>query len=346
MSVIATRMLDIRSQSDIDKNEMRMSQYGAFDRFVQDTNNPNGIISEELIQAAMGANGRDIQIPVIDYDSGVSILNTRNVVIGDSENTSKLYNVTFATYAFEFTVVPTAFDNNDISVQRDFRRKMNKHIKELLATLDTTAIAALDSAKTQVAPDLLGLYTFVADTVVSPLSLYDQVVGDIDPMMESNDFYQNKHLIANVVVNARIKKMGENSVYNAKNKDGQFVGKFLSQSNRITNAANQVGTAYSVEDGSLGLLKRFEREALARTKSRTGHEWDIVNIPELGFEMGSYYYESVGNFSTVYGAATADMTRALKEHYGFAVDLAFVTPYNSDQATIASPILKIAIADS
>jgi len=344
MSVIATRMLDIRSQSDIDKNELRMSQYGAFDRFVQDTMNPNGIISTELEAAARGANGRTVQVPVIDYDSGVTILNARNVVIGDAENTSKIYNVTFATYAFEFTVVPTAFDNNEISVQRDFRRKMNKHIKELLSTLDTTAIAALDSAKTQVAPDLLGLYTFVADTVVAPNALYDQIVGDIDPMMESNDFYENKHLIANVGINARIKKMGEDSTYNLKDKDGQLVGKFLSQSNRITNGVGHVGTAYSVEDGSLGLLKRFERESLARTQSRTGHEWDIVSIPGLGFEMGSYYYESVGNFSTVYGAATADMTRALKEHYGFAVDLAFITPYNSDQATIPSAILKIAVA--
>ena len=51
----------------------------------------------------------------------------------------------------------------------------------------------------------------------------------------------------------------------------------------------------------------------------------------------------MGDFNAIAGAATADMTRNLKQHYGYAVDVAVVTPYNSAPATIASPIVKFDI---
>ena len=65
----------------------------------------------------------------------------------------------------------------------------------------------------------------------------------------------------------------------------------------------------------------------------------MLNIP-----CGTYYYESVSDVSGIAGAATADLTRGLKQHYGFAVDVAVVTPYNSDPATNASPIIQLQVA--
>jgi hypothetical protein len=102
---------------------------------------------------------------------------------------------------------------------------------------------------------------------------------------------------------------------------------------------------YGVQAGSLGILPRFERESLLNTVSRTGHEWGIDTLPMLNFPVGTYYYESVGDYSAIAGAATADLTRARKEHYGFAVDVAVLTPYNSDPTTIANPIVKATVAD-
>ena len=55
-------------------------------------------------------------------------------------------------------------------------------------------------------------------------------------------------------------------------------------------------------------------------------------------------YDSVGDFSAIAGAATADMKRTRKEHYGFAVDVAFITAYNSDPATLPSPILAFNVS--
>ncbi|MEG0580046.1 MAG: hypothetical protein RR490_09030, partial [Niameybacter sp.] len=64
----------------------------------------------------------------------------------------------------------------------------------------------------------------------------------------------------------------------------------------------------------------------------------------LNFPVGTYYYESVDDYNTIAGAASADMTRNLKQHYGFAVDVCFVTAYNSDPSSLASPIIKLQIA--
>ena len=40
------------------------------------------------------------------------------------------------------------------------------------------------------------------------------------------------------------------------------------------------------------------------------------------------------------------MTCNGKEHFGFSVDVAFLVAYNSDEATIANPIIKAAIASA
>ena len=57
-------------------------------------------------------------------DSG----STRTVTIADSENTSKMVQITFATYAWGFTIAPAMYMNNEIGIQKDFETKMMKYI--------------------------------------------------------------------------------------------------------------------------------------------------------------------------------------------------------------------------
>ena len=95
------------------------------------------------------------------------------------------------------------------------------------------------------------------------------------------------------------------------------------------------------------MLVRFERDCLLGTVSGDGHEWGIATLPLLNIPCGTYFYDSVGNYSGIAGAATADMVRTRKEHYGFAVDIAFLTPYNSvpsGEGALASPILAFNVS--
>ena len=343
MSLLATRMQNMRSTSNLDKNEIRPSRYGALDVFMQQSADPAGILTPELRQKAEQSIGRTLETPVIDYDAGITIGNTRSVTIEDSENTSKMHSITFATYSFGFTIVPAMYMNNEISMQRDFEAKMNKYLYALAKKLDGVCISALGAAKTQVFKDSLQ-YGTTGNVLESSWDDRDGIIGDINPIMAANDYFGQIHLVGNGGVESIIRKLAQSGIYNAENKQLEYSDKVLHFTNEITNAEGMYGTAYAVTDGMLGLLFRFEREALLGTKARTGHEWGIENLPLLNIPCGTYYYESVSDVSGIAGAATADLTRGLKQHYGFAVDVAVVTPYNSDPASNASPIIQLQVA--
>lgn len=112
----------------------------------------------------------------------------------------------------------------------------------------------------------------------------------------------------------------------------------------VTAGSNLYARGYAISKGNLGMLHRFERDCLLGTVSGDGHEWGIATLPLLGLPVGTYFYDSVGDFSTIGGAGTADMVRTRKEHYGFSVDIAFVTAYNSDPTHNPSPILSFNIS--
>lgn len=342
MSLINTRIQNLRAKGNLDKNELRPSRYGALDLFMLQSADPAGLITEDLRTKAEQSIGNTLQTPVIDYDGGVTIGNTRSVTIADSENTSQLFTITFATYAWGFTIVPAMYMNNEIGMQQDFERKFNKYLYKFGETLDAAAIAALTAAKTQVIKDLL-LYTKTGNVVQVPWKLRENAVGDVNPIMAANDHFGDIHILGNAGVESIIRKMAESDLYNAENKTLQYSDKILHFSTRITNGASEFANFFAVQGGSIGLLTRFERESLLGTKMADGTEWGIDTLPMLNFPIGTYFYESKGDFSAIGGAATADMTRARKEHYGFAVDVAFITPYNSDPANIANPIMKFAL---
>lgn len=342
-SLLATRVQNMReNMANLDKYELRGSRYGALDLFINQTRNQAGIITPELARKAESSIGKTLQVSVIDDDDSVSISNTRSVTIADSENTSQLVTISFATYSFGFTVVPVLFDNNEISMQRDFNAKMMKYLNKLSETLDSDAITQLMALKTQVFNDKL-IYGVEGNTVIAPWAQRENIIGDINPLMGANDYYGQIHMVGNAGMESLIRKLAQKGIYNEVNKQLEYSDKVLHFSNRVSNPEGKYASAYAVQEGSVGLLYRFEREVLHNTKAATGHEWSRINLPMLGIPCGTYYYESVGDFNTIAGAASADMTRVRKQHYGFAVDIGFVVAYNSNIANRPQPIMKIAI---
>lgn len=342
MSLINTRIQNIRAQSNMDKNELRPSRYGALDLFMQQSNDPSGVLTEELKNKAESSIGNILQTPVIDFDGDVTIGNTRSVTIADDENTSQMVNITFATYSWGFTVVPAMFMNNEISMQRDFERKFNKYLYKFAETMDAAAVASLTAAKSQVFEDLLR-YTQTGNAIQVPWTLRENIIGDINPIMAANDHFGQIHIVGNAGVESMIRTMAERSLYNSEDKTLQYSDKMLHFTTRLANDSLEYANFLAVQGGSVGLLTRFERESLLNTRMADGTEWGIDTLPLLDFPVGTYFYESKGDFSAIAGASTADLTRARKEHYGFAVDVAFVTPYISAPTTNAMPIIKATI---
>lgn len=343
MSLVLTRIQNIRANSNLDKFEYRPSRYGALNAFMVQSEDPTGILTEELKQKARTSIGNTLETPVIDYDADITIGSTRTLTIADSENTSKMVQITFATYAWGFTIAPAMYMNNEIGIQKDFETKMMKYIYAFAKKLDEAALATLAANKTQVLKNKL-LYDFSSNAINAKWTERENVFGDLEVMMGANDFYGQLHIVGDPGVESIMRKLQQHGLYNDVNKQNEFGTKVVHLTNNIAAAEGKYAQGYAVNAGSLGMLTRFERDCLLGTVSGDGHEWGIATLPLLNMPVGTYFYDSVGDYNAIAGAATADMTRTRKEHYGFAVDVAFLTAHNSAPSTLASPILAFNVS--
>ena len=343
MSLVLTRIQNIRANSNLDKYEYRPSRYGALDAFIQQSNDPTGILTPELKEKARTSIGNILETPVIDYDGNITIGNERTLTINDSENTSKMVQVTFATYAFGFTIAPAMYMNNEIGIQKDFETKMMKYIYKLAQKLDQDALAKLATEKSQIIKNPL-LYTATKGQISAKWTERENLFGDLDPIMAANDFFGQLHIVGDAGVESIMRKLAQHGLYNDVNKQNEFGNKVVHLTNNMALSAGKYAQGYAINSGSLGFMTRFERDCLLGTVSGDGHEWGIATLPLLNIPCGTYFYDSVGDYSAIAGTATADMTRTRKEHYGFAVDIAFMTAYNSDKTKLASPIIGFDIS--
>ena len=343
MSLVATRLQNWRIENpELDRNMTRPCEYGALDFFIEQTNAPSSIINPNLRDRAFASIGNTVEVPVINYDGDVRVSNVRSCVIADDENTSALVTVVWATYAIGFTMVPAAYMNNEISYEHDFLRKMEKTCRALANKLDVGAVAALEANKTQVFKTLLN-YTQSGNVVQVPTQMATEILGDINPIMRANCYPEYIHIIANAGVDSLIRKLAQHGVYNDVNKRMEYDNKVLHYTNNVTDEAGKMGTMFAVADGNVGILTRVDREALRRTRANF-HEWDVVRLPYIDLPVGSHYYTAVGDQSAIMGDATADLTCAVKEYFGFSVDVAYMVAYNSNPDTVANPIIKAEIA--
>lgn len=333
---------DIRvNNPKLDKNEHRLSEYGAFDFFVSQSKS-NPLLTPSMKDEAVRSMGKTLKMPVINYDGTINVSNTRSCTIQDAENTSALVGVTFATYSVGFTIVPSMYSNNEIDYRNDLEKKYLKCARVLGAALDNAAIAALESNKTKVLGESL-IYNFTADTIAVPWESREDILSDVEPMFNSNDFYGNLHIVGNMGVRSLLNKLAEKGANNIVDKSLEWNDKTFHFSNRIANAEGKYATFYAVEDGNVDILFRYDREAARGAKTSIGHEWDVVTMPYIDVPVGLHYYESVGDQSAIAGDATEDLTCAVKQYFGFSVDVAFVVAYNSALATKANPIAKVVV---
>lgn len=149
-----------------------------------------------------------------------------------------------------------------------------------------------------------------------------EILGDIDPIMRANCYPRMPHIVCNAGIESLVRKLAQHGATNDVNKQLEYAGKKFHYTNNVTNEVSQNGTFFAVEDGNVGVLTRVDREALRRTRANF-HEWDVVRLPMIDLPVGSHYYTSVGDQSATVGAATEDLTCAVKEYFGFSVDVAF-----------------------
>ena len=333
------------------KNSLRMGEYGALELFVEQSRMADGIINPVLRDRVFRSIGRTVQIPVFDPNSNIAVTTSRSCTVADAENISKLYTVTFANVTSGFTMVPNLYHNNEFSYEDDWIVKYRTMEDKLGDALDVLAVAALASGQSQVFAQALG-YTVTGNSVQVPYTKRVNIFGDVKGMMRANRFRADGlHIVGNAGCEAIVRNLQIFGRENAQNLDREFAGNRLHYTNNVANATATQTTSYSgaffaVAPGMVGFLSRVSRPELARTKTAIGHEWGTEVLPGLGLEFGFHYYQTVGDMSAIASTASADMVCDLKEHFGFSLDVAFITAYNPAIATQANPIIHADIEES
>ena len=354
MSIVATMLQNLRDRDlAMSKNTLRIGLFGALGLFLDESREAGGIITPSLRKKAWNSAGRTLQIPVWDPNSNITVTTSRTCVIADAENTSKLYTVVFGNVSSGFTMVPNLYDNNEFSYEDDWIMKYRTMEDKLGDALDVLAITALGTAQTQVFAQQLG-YTVTGNSVQVPYAKRVNIFGDVKGMMRANRYRgDGLRIVGNAGCEAVVRNLQIFGGQNAQNLDREFAGNRLYYTNNVANAEAIVdpattfsGAFYAVAPGMVGFLSRPSRAERNATKTRVGHEWGTEVLPGLGMEFGFHYYESVGDMSSIASTASADMVCDKKEHFGFSLDVAFITAYNASISTIANPIIHADIISS
>lgn len=339
-------MQSLRSQypSNLDKNEVRASRYGALDFFQQDAARANSILTPNTKALIKRSFGNSVVIPVLDSQD-VTIGNVRSCTIADSENSSALVTLTFATYAFGFTMTPSQHYNNDVGYQADFDRKLLKYLLAFAATLDTAAVAVLETYKNQLSTALSAYYTFSGGALQVTQALKTDYYNTLEAIFQSMDYYGKTHIITNPNGVPLVKRLQNQGAGNSNNEEFQMSGYEWHTTNRIANAGGIQSTQYAVQEGSVAIDNRNDPDSIAGSNVGGIKKWEEVQVPIVNMQMGSFYTEDCADRSALQSGTTG-LTRTKLEGYEWSTDICFVTAYNSDIAAQYQPILKTQISAS
>lgn len=353
MSLIATLAQEFRAKSPgFDKNEFRMTNMGITNAYMNQTNAVDSIISPELREKAMMSAGRATKIPVVDYQD-VTVRTTRPLVIPAFSSNSALVTVTWTTIAFGFPMRTAEHFNNEIDYQTDFNKKFAAMLKKFAVTLEGLGAANLNASKTLVidgatSGTTVGGHTLASGVVSETASALNnsQIYADLPAMMGQNDFYDmGLDVIGNQGLHAILRRLEGFGEMNSENKRIQYANNGFQFSNSITNAVGKVATGYAVAPGQLGMLFRLEPDAILGTDLGNGTKWGQITLPGLEIPCGTYEYVGGVDISGD-GAHVAHLTRTGQRVFDFAVDVCYISAYNSNTANRPSGIIKFDIATS
>ncbi len=348
MSLVNTRLQAIRSAyaGSLDKYEDRLSNYGAWAKFVEDTTDPESIVTADILEKAGMSAGNTLAIPVIDGES-VTISNTRTCTIADDESTSALVTVTFATYQFGFTMIPGQYANNEIGYMADFERKIKRYGKKFAETLDSAGITKLEADKSAVmnspfigAGSKYGALTGDAVQVTSAQKQF--FFNDLGVIMQGDDFEGRYNVIGSTTLQSTVNQYLNQGTQNSTNSLFQF-GQFdFGYSNRVSvdTAGGKESTVYCMPKGSLATMNRNIPDAINNEVINENNWFDIFRYPIVDLDMALRYSKECADNETAVGGTQPQLKASVKETFIFSTDVAFVTAYNRDAVTLPGAIHK------
>ncbi len=351
MSKILTVLPPVLTEynEQLDKNEIRRPEHGMLDQFRSDTNSSTGILTNSEKEAFEKAPvGRTVEVPVMAYDSGNYTLTASKPTTftpGFQERTSAKVGVTWVDHTFAIVMNKGEFVNNRINYQHHLRRELHAWDLALADAYNSMALAAVDSAKTQVLADSYG-NTFASNVVNFAKAKEKIYLADLSQMVKSNRYYQPATIVGNggvALLHDYLKVEGKYNSFNYEVNGSMFN---MRRDQSIANAAAKFGTGYAMIDGNTAMLHQVGDLHRQGHVTTSGKEFGMTTLPISGAQLGVVYH-SDGNIAGADNVTNkSNVPLDVRETWVFWSRTAVLTAYNSDQATNASPFIKYDVADS
>lgn len=354
MSLVQTLMQPLRAEykaDTLDKNEIRPSMYGAWDFFQKQSKLAGGLFTDQVKKFIDESAGQNVDIPVLNAPD-VTISNVRSCTIAADTETSALVRLTFVTYQFGFTMVPSRFKNNDIGYQQLFNQKLKAYLLKLADTLDTAAVNTLNINRNTYFPAAITkYYANVANALQVPLEARDDFFNQLEAIFREMDYYEMINIIGSTSLLPIINRLKAQGAGNMINQSFQFNPYRWHTTNRLLNGAGVGATVFGVPDGYVATRNRNMPDNIAGSiigpEDAPMNQWGLAQMPIVNLEMGTYYTRSCADNSTLDGggARMTQLQRSLTEGFSWDTDVCFLTSYNSSPTTKYNPILKAEISN-
>jgi hypothetical protein len=319
-------------QSNMDQFENRLSTYGAFMAYKNDS---EFLIPgyKELQDAYQET--RVVSLIVMNRQTLTSTA-TRHCAQGTIAPTSTYVTPTWTTIEVDFSMVPSQHKGNYLSYANVFNQQLKTVERTFLTALDTAAVASLAANKSTVNAADGNPYTVAAGSMVVPSSDNDLFFNEAQAILLANDLPADS---INIIGSTRLMALKNEYISqgagNATNRAFQFGPFNFNLTPRVTNAAGDRDTLYMAPKGSLGFLSWVDQDSVLNSKSGTT-EWSVQFLPRLGFNVGMMEIKNCADNHTRTGTAT---TASLLESFMFSFDYSFITSYDSGSG-IGSSIFK------
>jgi hypothetical protein len=346
MSLLETLKQDIRVKipNPVERDEWRFTRYGLLTAAKEMTASPMSIVTSDLKEKAAVSEGLSLQIPVFKIGE-VTVGNARTCNIGGLENTTEMVNVTWTTLTADISMKKAEHYVNEVNYLEDLNKKLLMVDHGFAKAVEQLVYTKLDTEKSQVhtSPIVAAEYTPVGNALQVSAAQEEYFFNNLAAIMEGDDFYSNPYkVLGSTTLKPAVNHYGNQGANNDENLQYQFDGYDFRFSNHVTIGAGKKSTGFCMTDGTLGIMTRINADARAGHKSTKGTEWSTTRLERFGFDVGVMYESECADLSAT--PHLAHLTASMVEKWQFSVDVALITPYNSDPATLAGVIKKFEIA--
>ncbi len=334
MSLAATVLNDFvlaYNRSNLDLNEQRLSNYGAYEMFRKDT--PNLIPGFQELIAGKASERRPTKIPVLKKLT-LTTGSARSCSAKTQESTSAFVTPSWTTIITGFQMIKAQYADNYIAYLDDFSHKM-RHVQRTFAeAMDTAGAAHLEANKAAVNNADGNPYTVAANAMIVPNADNDLFFNELGPIMGQNDLLGPFNVVGSSRLEALVRRYSSQGTSNAENRAFQFGDYSFAYSNRVTVNAGDRDTIYAMPEASLAYLPWIDIDSRMGHESGDGKEWMTQMLPLLDHSVGVLYQSTCGDKSSTLAGLEATMV----ESWAFSYDYVFLSAYNSNTATLPGSI--------